>query len=233
MQVCDLRPGVVGLCKAAFRRWTYNAAAGECERFIWGGCGGNANRFETKAECEAECKAAPPPDPPVDVCELDIVVGPCEAAIPSWGFDGDECVEFLYGGCQGNGNRFETQAECEAACPSVGTCALPLVTGPCRASIPSWGFDGKNCVMFTYGGCGGNGNRFDTEAACRMGCSSEICALPTFPPDLLLRCLALIPAFTFQDGECTAFTYGGCGATANIFFEEGECEELCGGFGKM
>ncbi|MFZ4739359.1 MAG: BPTI/Kunitz-type proteinase inhibitor domain-containing protein, partial [Bradymonadia bacterium] len=60
-------------------------------------------------------------------------------------------------------------------CPPEGDlCALPLVVGPCEAAIPSWGYDGAQggCVAFTYGGCGGNANRFDTLEACQAACGA-------------------------------------------------------------
>ena len=52
---CNL-PKVTGPCRAAFRRWYFNKAKGICERFIYGGCRGNANNFRTKQECEQKCK---------------------------------------------------------------------------------------------------------------------------------------------------------------------------------
>ena len=61
----------------------------------------------------------------VDVCGLPVVVGPCEAAIPSWAFDArsGQCQSFTFGGCQGNGNRFSTLEACEARCvDSVSMC---------------------------------------------------------------------------------------------------------------
>ena len=54
----------------------------------------------TKEDCEKSC-------PPVKVCELPIVPGPCKASIPSWGSKDGRCIKFIYGGCQGNANRFE------------------------------------------------------------------------------------------------------------------------------
>lgn len=51
---CELPP-VSGPCEAAFQRWYFDSDKGSCEPFIWGGCGGNDNRFETLAACEAAC----------------------------------------------------------------------------------------------------------------------------------------------------------------------------------
>nr|ADV40357.1 putative collagen type VI alpha 3 isoform 5 [Latrodectus hesperus] len=44
-----------GSCRAAFRRWAYEAPFGKCMIFIYGGCGGNGNNFKTQEECEKTC----------------------------------------------------------------------------------------------------------------------------------------------------------------------------------
>ncbi|KAL3256038.1 hypothetical protein MRX96_017244 [Rhipicephalus microplus] len=44
-----------GLCYAAFTLYYFDAAAGTCEEFLYGGCGGNANRFGSFEECQATC----------------------------------------------------------------------------------------------------------------------------------------------------------------------------------
>ncbi|KAL5106906.1 Kunitz-type U15-theraphotoxin-Hs1g [Taenia crassiceps] len=51
-------------------------------------------------------------------------------------------------------------------------CSLPIETGLCLAHFEKWGFDSTKgrCVRFTYGGCGGNRNRFDTRKECRKAC---------------------------------------------------------------
>ncbi|SPP79077.1 male accessory gland serine protease inhibitor-like [Drosophila guanche] len=42
-------------CETFIPSWSFDSAANECIKFIYGGCGGNANRFDSKAECEAKC----------------------------------------------------------------------------------------------------------------------------------------------------------------------------------
>nr|XP_013813994.1 PREDICTED: kunitz-type protease inhibitor 4 [Apteryx mantelli mantelli] len=48
-------PSVCGNCKALFVRFFYNVSSQQCEEFIYGGCGGNRNNFETKGECFQAC----------------------------------------------------------------------------------------------------------------------------------------------------------------------------------
>lgn len=52
------------------------------------------------------------------VCLLELITGPCKGSYPVFGFESDtgKCVEFTYGGCAGNGNRFTTQEKCQKVC---------------------------------------------------------------------------------------------------------------------
>ena len=222
-QVCE-QPVEIGPCDGAFPRWAFDPKTGECTKFSFGGCGGNDNNFQSQKECEEECG-----EPADDVCDQKIDPGPCRGSFPRWGFNGKECVKFTYGGCQGNENNFEMLEECKEECGG-DVCSLPLVVGPCEALVPVWGFEDGECVKWTYGGCGGNGNRFDSRVECQQACA-DICTLPIFPPDQEVFCRAAIPRWTYNSkkGACEEFIYSGCGGTANIFESQKECEAACGG----
>ena len=51
-------------------------------------------------------------------CELDREMGPCKGKFVRYGFDlaTGECGEFVYGGCQGNDNNFQTMESCREEC---------------------------------------------------------------------------------------------------------------------
>ena len=44
-----------GPCYALVDRYFYNASAGKCELFQYGGCGGNQNNFGSLKECSDNC----------------------------------------------------------------------------------------------------------------------------------------------------------------------------------
>lgn len=55
---------------------------------------------------------------------------------------------------------------------SYTVCDLPLDAGSCENGSIAWHYDGESmtCVAFTYTGCGGNGNRFQTKEQCERQC---------------------------------------------------------------
>mmetsp|Transcript_23213 Transcript_23213/g.34269 ORF Transcript_23213/g.34269 Transcript_23213/m.34269 type:complete len:233 (-) Transcript_23213:568-1266(-) len=187
-----------GPCLADFPRFGFKPNTGICIEFSYGGCQGNENNFETKEACENTCIPFPastktnPEDEEIIPSEINqpscdhtcfqpLETGPCRADFPSVGFQPDtgECTAFVYGGCQGNNNRFDTKDECENNCggcpqeiktePSAcneDVCFLPFHTGHCRGYFPMYTFmpDTGLCVSFIYGGgTAGNGNRFENR----------------------------------------------------------------------
>ncbi len=159
---CQLEPDV-GPCDAALSRWYFNSSSGHCEQFVYGGCGGNQNRYLTRAMCMAACG---------DVCYLPPDPGPCQAAIPRFYFDPTtgHCQQFNYGGCGGNANNYSSYTVCMNAC--AAPCDMPAVRGPCLAAIPRYFYNRvtEQCELFIYGGCGGNDNNYLTLMACQAAC---------------------------------------------------------------
>uniref|UniRef100_A0A672QXF1 Amyloid-beta A4 protein n=1 Tax=Sinocyclocheilus grahami TaxID=75366 RepID=A0A672QXF1_SINGR len=61
-------------------------------------------------------------------------------------------------------------------------CWAPPRSGPCHAKLSRWYFVAQTgrCAPFTFGGCGGNRNNFESEEYCMAVCSSSV--LPTMAP---------------------------------------------------
>ncbi|XP_039104445.1 kunitz-type serine protease inhibitor IX-like [Hyaena hyaena] len=54
--LCQLHR-VSGPCQASFNRYFYNPRTSRCEPFVYGGCQGNANNFQSEETCQRVCKA--------------------------------------------------------------------------------------------------------------------------------------------------------------------------------
>ncbi|KAL7630403.1 UNVERIFIED_CONTAM: hypothetical protein RMT77_019434 [Armadillidium vulgare] len=111
IHIC-LLPTLVGRCRNFTARFSFTPLVDRCEPFIYGGCGGNENNFKTFDDCIARCVRDP------DKCSQPIERGPCQDSIIKYGFDTEngKCVEFIYGGCYGNANNFETIEDCVSEC---------------------------------------------------------------------------------------------------------------------
>ncbi|CAH8482594.1 unnamed protein product [Heterobilharzia americana] len=101
----------------------------------------------------------------------------------------NQCQEFAYSHCGGSSNNFLTRADCEQFCgatkpDAMTTCKLIPLPGECTEYKSMWYYDPNwltnvdgqdhqligGCRQFNYSGCGGNSNRFPTQAACEMTC---------------------------------------------------------------
>ncbi|XP_057685045.1 kunitz-type protease inhibitor 2-like [Corythoichthys intestinalis] len=125
---CEAAP-MVGPCKAAFRSWYYDSDERRCKMFIYGGCRGNKNNYNSQESCLQACHVRVVPAPrklrPSDSssvteeeCMSSPDPGPCRAAFPKFYYhaESDSCKPFIYGGCHGNSNRYESAEDCLARC---------------------------------------------------------------------------------------------------------------------
>ncbi|XP_038652370.1 carboxypeptidase inhibitor SmCI-like [Scyliorhinus canicula] len=167
---CSL-PREVGRCRGSFIRFYYNQNTQACEQFTYGGCGGNANNFETMSECQTKCPTTGERIsnfPAYHTCSLPREVGRCRGSFIRFYYNQNTlaCEQFTYGGCGGNANNFETMSECQTNCQPAydHICSMPREVGSCRASITRYYYNSapNACEQFTYGGCGGNANNFET-----------------------------------------------------------------------
>ncbi|XP_070377335.1 papilin [Dermacentor albipictus] len=236
--ICAL-PKEEGPCRAAILHWHYNMAAGRCEQFYYGGCEGNANRFESHRDCERACLSVGSRN----ICLLPQEAGNCVEFRERWFYNAEEgrCHRFYYGGCDGNGNNFGSHLECEHTCGQpaptekpqeeflLDFCFMPIEAGPCTNMEVRWFYDKQDgvCREFYYGGCLGNRNRFGSRRDCEDRCfsSQDLCMLPRVQGP----CSGTFTQW-FYDSEmdqCHEFTYGGCQGNANRFNHREACENQC------
>uniref|UniRef100_A0A0M3JAB8 BPTI/Kunitz inhibitor domain-containing protein n=1 Tax=Anisakis simplex TaxID=6269 RepID=A0A0M3JAB8_ANISI len=53
---CNL-PKVTGRCRASIDQYYFVPSIGDCVFFVYGGCEGNENRFDSLEECRQKCRA--------------------------------------------------------------------------------------------------------------------------------------------------------------------------------
>ncbi|XP_055967936.1 tissue factor pathway inhibitor [Sorex fumeus] len=209
-----------GPCKALITRYFFNIRTQQCEEFIYGGCEGNQNRFETLEECKEQCvrgyrkgkwvkktlhKVKP------DFCFLEEDPGICRGYITRYFYNNQsqQCEDFKYGGCLGNLNNFESLEECKK------TCELPLnaledddsktqtdaVNSNSLAPQPT-----KVARFLEYRG----------PSLCKTPADRGLC-----------RANETRFYFDFSIKKCCTFSYSGCGGNENNFVSKEDCIRAC------
>ncbi|VDP18844.1 unnamed protein product [Soboliphyme baturini] len=96
-----LHPKSEGTCRGIFPRWYYVPDLDICKSFVYGGCAGNGNNFNSKLACELKCKRRN-----------------CGKFQLRFFYNQElgQCEYFFFSGCNGNENNFKTLEACEMLC---------------------------------------------------------------------------------------------------------------------
>ncbi|KAK7896238.1 hypothetical protein WMY93_021563 [Mugilogobius chulae] len=235
-------------CTAYMPQFFYNSTSQECESFIYGGCGGNQNRFGSKKTCLETCHPGP-----VQEVKPDLSLGPVcvlaffrESVIFLQSLDLVWHISHVISTTPPLRDMY-----CRAVQPKSSVCELPPETGPCRAAFHKLFYNAQTqrCEPFIYGGCEGNANRFDSAEECQHLChpgGSDTQSVGRGPiivaPKLLPfndshlcpgsrdgSCRMNVPRYFYNSTseECEAFVYGGCEGNGNRFVSRRECHLHC------
>lgn len=106
-------PPEKGPCNETLTRYYFNVQEKTCKEFVYGGCQGNANNYETNEECRVSCELRPRP-----FCYLPKQRGACFSNHPRYFYNAtsEKCEQFAYSGCRGNANNFLEIDECTRMC---------------------------------------------------------------------------------------------------------------------
>ncbi|XP_075861855.1 tissue factor pathway inhibitor isoform X3 [Microcebus murinus] len=153
-----------GPCKAMMKRFFFNIFTQQCEEFVYGGCEGNQNRFDSLEECKKICvrdygkKFTKTTFREAEYSVNEFQVDDFKTQLDAW-----------------NNNSLTPQPTkvprtFEYHGPSW--CLTPADRGLCQANENRFYYNsviGK-CRPFKYSGCGGNENNFTSKKACLRTC---------------------------------------------------------------
>lgn len=151
----------------------------------------------------------------------------CEVPLTVYYFDSELGFCQIYVGCPEADAFFSTLSACEATCGGPSLCALPEQAGDCDGALQRYYFDTsvQDCIPFTYGGCGGNANNFESREACETACVRDPCQAPPQAKSCNLTVMSCY--FDAASGTCQPYPSGTCGVGANSFSSQATCEETC------
>lgn len=90
-------------------------------------------------------------------CQMPMDSGPCKGSRSHWYFDqrSKECLQYLYGGCKGNWNKFDSKAECEGMCLAEPAIICPIMECAIACEY-ALALDDRGCSICQCGDKDGN-----------------------------------------------------------------------------
>ncbi|KAL5108732.1 Papilin [Taenia crassiceps] len=218
-------------------RWSYLSDLQQCVLFsechnpdapassAWG------NNFESKELCEATCM----PKGLKDVCRLPRDTGPCSGSHARYYYDPVEgkCRLFMYGGCLGNGNRFNTKIECEEACGTLSeiydtgasvtkTTDVSTTQAERVPPVPAEVFEEMRRIKIMYS------ERYPWDF-CLQHHTYGTCPRPRRLHDGSSDHGVHLTRYFYnrKTKHCEPYFYTGCGARGNHFETKSQCDNVC------
>ena len=218
-RLCDQRPEA-GPCRGQLTRFFYDPDSGACQQFLYGGCAGNRNNFISIEDCSSTC-------------------------------------DDKLGTKRKNKQRTKVQTcsllSDHGPCSNDQTrCEITLVERIKRLTFLCRWFYNKykdRCEPFSWGGCLGNMNNFNSNSTCENMCRPRTDTTTIVQPELASKetstvdhiCSLPSSAGSCDDDEtherffydilteeCRKFVYSGCGGNLNNFHSLNECSDFCG-----
>lgn len=175
---CGL-PEAPGPCRGLVSRYLFDSEINDCRHFFYGGCFGNANNFRSINDCRARChstdqKGQTTASPKVEIPEVQnhavrrlqpVVENPVTAQTTMEGHA--EALVHI-------SNRTKEKYAKESVLSEA--CLDGLDIGSCDGDERRYFYNStsRRCQSFTFSGCGGNRNNFQTRRQCIKTCVVRI-----------------------------------------------------------
>uniref|UniRef100_A0AC35TVW4 Papilin n=1 Tax=Rhabditophanes sp. KR3021 TaxID=114890 RepID=A0AC35TVW4_9BILA len=201
-------------CPNAKEAWYFDIFTGRCRKF--GSCDSTGNHFISEQVCVQKCRLFMNFNKRVDGISTKVDLG----------------------------HNINVNHVSATSPPIKQNCLLGKQSGKCRGKFPSWYYDVavSKCLSFSFSGCGGNANRYHTEAACEEACQpQQHLPEPHLTPNVEGGSVCEQPKdskkcadnfepkwyYNKEDGTCARFHWGGCTQSDNRFDTEAACKKVC------
>jgi hypothetical protein len=116
-----LCPAIVPPCPAGLTHSIVDECFGPCVPLESCGCASDSDCVDGAASCDRVTGRCVIPKSPEPRCALPFETGPCLAYGEVFAFVDGQCQPAVYGGCDGNDNRFSSLEECRSRCEGQPT----------------------------------------------------------------------------------------------------------------